>query len=1411
VGTRLEHLTSGAGVKAKRQPQKTQKLKRQQEEGASRDNASLPIVGIGASAGGLEACTALLRHLPLDTGAAFVLVQHLDPNHESVLPDLLSRVTQIPVLSVQDDMNVAPNHIYVIPPNTTMTVSNGILSLQHREGNENRYRPIDRFLESLARDQRHRAIGVILSGTATDGTLGLNAIKEEGGITFAQNETAKFDSMPRSAVASGAVDFVLSPEGIAREIVRIIRHLDFRMAPARPRSRKRHHETPSEDGLGDILRILWKSTGVDFKYYKPTTVERRILRRMILNKQTKLKQYRQFLEATPGEAEALYQDLLISVTGFFRNPEVFEALKERVFPEILRHRDADETVRVWVYGCSTGEEAYSIAMVFVEYCRSLNIDVPMQIFATDVNETAIERARAGVYSKAITDVSPERLRRFFTNVDGRYQINKEIRDMCVFAKQNLITDPPFSHMDLVSCRNVLIYLEAVTQQKIVPMFHYALKPHGLLLLGASESVSASAELFEPEDQKHKIYRKRPAAPRFDFGKLAAIDHLAAEQPPSRRMPAKIDVADGDTYAQREADRILLSSYRPAAVLINKDTEILQYRGAVGTYLEPASGKPTHNLLKMARPGLLLPLRKVIQEAIRTGKTVQTPSLKHLTEMKTLRLKVIPIRSTSGVYFLVIFLPKGATSESGKGDAAVATGSPKSARTREARLEEELAATKEYLQSIIDQQQAYVEELQSSNEEVQSSNEELQSLNEEMETAKEEMQATNEEMISLNDEMQSRNKELHELNDDLSNLFQSVRMPIIMVDRDQRLRRFTPAAEKKFRFKDIDIGHPLPDLRLPMDSSEIANLLGDAIDRDRFSEKEIQDNRGCWSVLQIGPYKTANDKTVGAMILLKDIDAVRKGEIEVRAARDYAEAIISTMRQPMLVLTAELRVKTANRAFYRLFATSPTETENQFIYELGNRQWDIPKLRRLLQDVLPKSTYVLDFEVSHNFPRIGPKIVVLNATRLLEKDVPSQLVLLAIEDVTDLRRTQEERAEATEKEKAARTEVEAASHVKDEFLATLSHELRTPLNAIYGWSTLLNQGKLDANQKLRAMEAIQRNAQAQLKLVDDLMEVARIIGGKISLQLQSIDAAAVVTASIETVRPIAESKHIELTCTPCPSPLPVLADLDRLQQVLWNLLSNAIKFTPAGGRILVSSRHSNSQVEIVIADNGQGIKPEFLPFLFQRFTQADSSTTRTHGGLGLGLAIARQLIELHGGSIKAVSEGEGQGATFTVQLPYRPEIADPLGAAEESPGRPIPKGLRVLVVDDQSEARELLVLMFEQQGARVKAASSSAEALQLLKGWHPAVLIADIGMPDMDGYQLIRHIRELPQNSERQIPAVAVTAYASEADRKRAYDAGYQSHIAKPFPPEKLMAVVARLVERKASDRGGRGRIEKPLM
>jgi two-component system, chemotaxis family, CheB/CheR fusion protein len=519
-----------------------------------------PVVGVGASAGGLEALTQMLRALPADTGMAFVVVQHLAPTRASMLAEILSRAASMPVSEVQDEPAVEPDRVYVIPPGKSMVISRGVLKLLPREEARGQHRPIDYFFRSLAEDHGPKAIGVVLSGTATDGTLGLEEIKAEGGITFAQDDTAQHNSMPRSAVAAGCVDFVLPPDEIAREIARIARHPY--VAPAAEAG-----ESAREPALGRILQVLLRATGVDFTLYKANTVYRRITRRMVLHKMESLKGYARLLQDNAAEVEALYHDILINVTSFFRNPETFEALKAKVFPKLLQSRARSEPLRVWVLGCSTGEEAYSLAMTFVEFTESRGSALPAQIFATDINDKGIEKARAGVYSKAIEhDVSPQRLRRFFAEVDGSYRINKSLREMCVFARHNVLADPPFSRIDLVSCRNLLIYLETMPQRKIVPLLHYALKPGGFLILGASETIGSYRDLFEVEDARHKIYTMKPAS-GMPIGLVAGA--RGARPAELGAGSSRLRKGMSDTDMEKEVERILLAKYAPAGVLVLK--------------------------------------------------------------------------------------------------------------------------------------------------------------------------------------------------------------------------------------------------------------------------------------------------------------------------------------------------------------------------------------------------------------------------------------------------------------------------------------------------------------------------------------------------------------------------------------------------------------------------------------------------------------------------------------------------------------------------------------------------------------------------------------------------------------------------------------------------------------------------
>lgn len=966
---------------------------------------TFPVVGIGASAGGLEAFTQLLKHLPNDTGMAFVLVQHLDPTHASALTEILSRATEMPVAEINDGMRVEPGHVYVIPPNTNVAVLHGVLSLMPRAEKHGQHMPIDYFLRSLAEDRRGKAIGVILSGTASDGTLGLKAIKAEGGITFAQDEqSAKYDGMPRSAITSGFVDCVLPPEGIARELARVSRHPYVTVSPELQAGEWPPGET---DVFHKILILLRTHTGVDFTDYKHTTIHRRIRRRMLLHQIDRMEPYVRFLQQHTVEVEALYQDLLINVTGFFRDPASFRVLKKKVFPGLLRHRGQDQPLRIWVPGCSTGEEAYSIAISLLEFLGDRAADVPVQVFATDVSDAAIEKARAGMYLKSIEqDLSPERLRRFFVKSDHGYLVRKSIREMCVFARQNVVKDPPFSKLDLISCRNLLIYLGPSLQKKLLPIFHYALKPDGFLMLGTSETIGGFSDLFALADKKEKIYAKKP-------GRALPILERSTVEPLGERLPMNHGAGRSreDPPAtlsfSKEADSLTLSHYAPPGVLVNNDLRILQFRGNTSPFLAPSPGEASLDLLSLVREGLRLDLRSAIQNARKTNERVRKQGL--LIEQgdlsRQINLDVIPFRATPSKEWFFLILFEDMTTRGGP--AAKATRSRRAGRDQgrraehsvTAHLRHELAATREYLRTVIEEQDAGREELRSANEEIQSSNEELQSTNEELETAKEELQSTNEELTTLNEELQTRNAELNQLNSDLVNFLGSTQVPVVMVGGDLRVRRFTAAAQAVLNLIPADVGRSLGDIQPNVNVPDLSQLILGVIDTLSTCEREVQDRQGRWYSLRIRPYKRTDGKIDGAVLIFMDIDAVKRSTALIEEARDFADAIVETLRDPLVVLNPGLRVKQANTMFYKMFQVTPGDTEGRLLYDLGDGQWNIPKLRQLLEEILPRNSVFNDFVVEHEFPRIGRKKMVLNARRILHGDNNLKAILLVIEDLT----------------------------------------------------------------------------------------------------------------------------------------------------------------------------------------------------------------------------------------------------------------------------------------------------------------------------------------------------------------------------------------------------------------------------
>jgi two-component system CheB/CheR fusion protein len=874
--------------------------------------APFPVVGVGASAGGLEAFSSLLRALPGNTGLAFVIIQHLDPKHSSALVELLAKCTPMPVEEAKDAIRVEPDRVYVTPPNFDVIIRDQMLRLRPRTRVRGIHMPIDAFFRSLAEDVRERAIGVILSGTSSDGALGIEAIKREGGITLVQDDkTAKYDGMPRSAIATGYVDRVLPPEGIAREIERLARHpyvrtLDTGGGPA----------DPAKSGpLARIFSLLRGSTSVDFSQYKHTTIRRRIGRRMALHKVDRLEEYVALLEKDHAELEALYREILIKVTSFFRDPDMFTVLKSKVLPDIISRLSPETPLRVWVPGCATGEEAYSIAIMLLEYFSEKNLNPPVQVFATDISDEALDRARSGNYVENIAlDVTPDRLRRFFIKNPGGYQVSKVVRDLCVFARQNIAKDPPFSKLDLISCRNVLIYLEPVLQKRIIPMFRYALKPNGYLLLGGSESIGSFGDAFEPADKTHRIFLKRQVAgfQRFDFEPGA----FAAGSADAGSRGAKLRELHAPPDLQKEADRLVLGEYGPPGVIVNEDYEVIQFRGKTSPFLEPAPGKATLNLLKMLREGLLLEVRNAVQKVKRTGEAVRKKAIATKQDRGFLDVDfdVLPLPSTSqGRHYLILFRQTEAAATASKGKRTTTD-----ADRQVEQIKQELVATRQYLQSIIEEQGATNEELQSANEEILSSNEELQSINEELETAKEELQSTNEELTTVNEELQNRNLELSQSNDDLNNLLASVNMAIVMLSSDLRIRRFTPMAGRVLNLIPTDIGRPITDLRPAIHVPDLGEMIQDVLETVTSKEADVADNHGHWYSLSIRPYRTADNRIDGAVLTLVDIEAIRRGSEPGRNYGDFIDTILALAANPMAIVDLDGRVRHANRQFLEAF-------------------------------------------------------------------------------------------------------------------------------------------------------------------------------------------------------------------------------------------------------------------------------------------------------------------------------------------------------------------------------------------------------------------------------------------------------------------------------------------------------------
>ena len=1036
-----------------------------------------------------------------------------------------------------------------------LLANDGVLQLSPRPEKVKNQRnlPIDLFFNSLAEVHQSYAIGVILSGTASDGTLGLKAIKEQGGLTFAQDEeSAAYDGMPHSAMMAGVVDFILPPEKIPDKLVELTNSI-YKIG-------EESYTIPEKDeaAFKQILSLLRIRKGTDFTYYKQTTIRRRILRRIALNKNEEPATYLKYLRENKGEQDALYQDLLIPVTSFFRDPKVFANLCESVFPNMIKNKAIGEPIRVWVAGCSTGEEAYSIAMCLKEFLGGKNEKV--QIFATDISEPAIAKARAGIYSKSeVEGATTNRLQEFFTRIHGGYQVNKQVRDMCVFAVHNFLKDPPFGKIDFVSCRNVLIYMEPYLQKKALTTFHYALNPKGFLLLGKSETSGSVPDLFAAAGKTDKLFIRKDVPGRFRH-----VTSLSGEQNLSS-LAANSESENKRTDFQKTADDLMLRKYTPAGVVVNEAMDIVHFRGNTAVYLEQAPGKPSHNLLKMAKDGLPFELRNIIHKAKKENKQVSKDNIPVEVhgERHMITIEAVPLPDIVEPHYLILFHNEVSPSKA-KGPKSKNKISSKSKKAekdlRIEQLEQELAQTREDMRSITEDQEAANEELQSANEELLSGSEELQSLNEELETSKEELQTTNEELIVLNQELISLNE-------------------------------------------------------------------------------------------------------------------------QVTTARNYAESIITTIQEPLLVLDKTLRVKTANNAFYKTFHVTEEETEGTLIYELGNKQWNIAPLRKLLEEILPQKEKFADFEIKHDFPTVGERIMLLYGCEMAREKSEENLILLVIKDVTEQviaknknladhqLRAQEleekiqqrtlELSDANELLKERNKELGKMNKELESFTYVSSHDLQEPLRKIQTFTTRIIEKEYAvlSDKGKDYFNRIRSAASRMQQLIEDLLAFSKITLDE--RKFENTDLNIIVQEVKNGLKEAIEEKHatIETAELGEANIIPF-----QFRQLMYNLVSNALKFSnpETSPNIVIGSRNiiwnkadeinllpGKEYCHITFTDNGIGFEPNFSEQIFEVFQKLHDQGE--YSGTGIGLAIVKKIVENHNGVITATSE-LGKGAAFDIYIP-----------------------------------------------------------------------------------------------------------------------------------------------------------------
>ncbi|MEL6462296.1 MAG: chemotaxis protein CheB [Cyanobacteria bacterium J06621_15] len=1346
------------------------------------------IIGIGASAGGVQALEAFFSNLPDHPSAAFVVVQHLSPDYKSMMTEILQRKTQLPVHEIVDGVVIEPSHAYVLPPGKLVTVNNRQLRLEKRKRNFNY--PVNKFFQSAAKQWGEKVVGIVLSGTGNDGTEGLKAISEAGGIGLVQSpETAQFNSMPSSAIPSGLVDEILSPQDLARTVFELISF-----------SRQHPSTSPQDitlidtDRLQQILNILAEHEDIDFSHYKISTLARRIYRRCALTSSGNLKNYIGLLEESVEEQKLLRQDLLIGATCFFRDRPAWQYLEEEVLPSIINSLQQPQ-LRVWVSACATGEEAYTMAMLINEIVEASEKSIHIKIFATDVDNNALEVASRGIYPDSIShDISPELLEKYFINNGDRYQVKHFLREMLIIAPHDLTKNAGFSKMHLVSCRNVLIYMQPHLQQQVLRLLHFAIASQGTLFLGSSETLGDLTEEFIPISSKWKIFRKKRDIP-------LSIAPLT-RQPIITPIPANVRAKS----RQNQFDRVLgevfkycLGERQLTCVLVNRDNQMVRVFHNSARLLDYPVGEAMLDITEIIHPNLKLPLSTALHRAKRDRETVLYTGIKINRNQQegNVSLKVgLDTKSSAIEEFFIVVLEI---------EAQLSTTSPPALRfevdTEAAQqiteLEYELQQTRENLQVTI-------EELETTNEEQQATNEELLASNEELQSTNEELQSVNEELYTINAEYQSKIQELTQLNNDIDNLLRSTDIGVVFLDRQLNIRKFTPAATRAINIRANDIERPLAHFTHNLNCPNLIEILQEVVETGISTEREVCISQTREKLLmRVNLYLREDGRNDGIVLTFVNINELKKVQQQLHQANVLLENLYVTSPVGLSLHDQNLKYLRVNQTLADINGISISEHIGKTVVEISS---DLGQgIESSLRRVIETNRAICDVEITGK-TKDKPDIercwtASYYPVKLLDG---TRGVGTVITEITDRKRTQQEllrQNQALEDAVAVAQAADSANQAKSEFLANISHEIRTPMNAVLGVSQLLEYTELNSRQH-SLLKKLRSNGERLLEIINDVLDLSKIEARELRLNQSQFSLDKLNENLINLFATQAEEKGIQFAIEILPDvPRNLIGDDFRLQQVLSNLIGNAIKFTDVG-EVLVNidcetqdinqdATQSPVKLNFRVTDTGIGIEPNLQENLFKPFIQADGSTTRRYGGTGLGLTICRRIIDLMGGEI-SVQSHPGSGSTFRFTVNFN--LAETNSPSDLKPNVPninpsSARNLKILIVEDYVDNREIVAFMLEELGYQAEAVGDGQQALDKLAQSDYDIILMDCQMPIMDGYEATRQLRQR-EGEQRHTVIIGLTANAMYDDREKCLAAGMDDYLSKPVMMEDLERVLA---------------------